>query len=116
MSEIACLLVTKPALVEARHIRINLEHRGKLLRTKTQRVEHLALDHRGIHTVFAVQELDDITDTITYSTVILNDDVLHGLDETTLDVTSFRCLNRSVNQTFATTHGVEEELLRSQAA
>lgn len=43
----------------------------------------------------------------------LNHEVLHGLDQTPLDVPSTGGLDSSINQTLASSHGVKEQLLHS---
>ena len=112
--EFARLLLAQPAIVKARDIWIDVELRRELLHAETQRIDGLAFNHGRVHAVLAVQELDDVADAVTHSAVVLDNHVLHSLDKTTLDVTSFRRLNCSIDQTFSATHGVEKELLRSQ--
>ena len=45
---------------------------------------------------------------------LLDDEVLHGLDEPTLDVSSAGGLDSRINQPLPTSHGMEEQLLGSQ--
>lgn len=53
----------------------------------SQVVHRLSLNTRTVHSILSVQELYDRADSRTYGTIITNDKVLHGLDETTLNVT-----------------------------
>ena len=116
MCELARLFIAHPALVETRNVGVNAEGVGKLVRAVTQRIEALTFDHRRVHTVLTVQELNDVADAVTHGAVVLDDDVFHRLDETSLNVTSLGRFNGGIDQTFAATHGVEEELLRGQTA
>ena len=54
----------------------------------------------------------NLFDLVTNGAVVLDHHRLHGLDESTLDVTSFGRFHGSINQTLATAHSVEVELGR----
>jgi hypothetical protein len=60
--------------------------------------------------------LNDIAIRIPDGPIIPNLEILHGFDQTTLNVPSLGSLDGSINQTFSTTHGVEPELLRRQTS
>ena len=74
----------------------------------------LSLDESTVHAVLSVDELDQIAQGITNSTVIVDHDILQCFDETTLNVSRFSSLHSSIDKTFTTSHGVEEELLRRE--
>ena len=76
----------------------------------------LALQGHGVHAILAVQELQHLAPSVANGTVVLDHDVLHRLDQPSLDVARLSSLDGSVDQSLAATHGVEEELLRRQPA
>ena len=80
-----------------------------------EELELLRLDRRRVHAVLAVQELNHVAERVAHRAVVLHHDVLHGLDEPTLNVAGLGGLDRRVDETLATAHGVEEELLRREA-
>ena len=83
---------------------------------KSERVKILALNPYCIHTVFAVQELNNHTATSTERPVVVGHDSLHSLHKTTLNVSSLSCFTGRIDQTLTTTHGVKEEFLGRQTA
>ena len=110
------LEVMQTLIVEA-EVGIRRDHGKTLLELglgEGERVEFLPLDPNSIHAVFTVQELDDLTARGTESTIVASHNGLHGLHQTTLDVTGLGSLTGGIDKTFATTHGVEEEFLRTQ--
>ena len=82
----------------------------------TQGVDLLRLDVGGVHAVLAVQELNHVSGGVSHRAVVLDDDVLHRLDQTPLDVTRLGSLHCGIDETLATAHGVEEELLRGETS
>ena len=77
--------------------------------------EFLALDHSTINPVVTIGKLNDTVCRIPHSTVITNCHILKCLDQATLDVTRFSSLHSSVNQTLATSHCMEKELVCCKA-
>lgn len=77
---------------------------------------YLSLHRSTVHTVFSIQKLDNVAIGITDSAIVTNLEILHCLDETTLNVSRFGSLDGSIDKTFSTTHGVEPELLRCQTS
>ena len=75
----------------------------------------LVLDPARVHSVLSVQELDDLSTGVAHGAIVVHHQILHGLDQTTLDVSRLTGLHGGIDDTFATSHGVEEELLRCQA-
>ena len=78
-------------------------------------IDTLVLNVGTVETILSVDELDDISEGVSHSAIIFDHDFLKSLDQLTLDVTGFGSLDSSIDQTFTTSHGVEEELGRSQA-
>lgn len=76
---------------------------------------YLSLHEGTIHSILSIQELNDITIRIPDCRVVSNFQILHRLDQSTLDITSLGSLDGSINQTLSTSHGVEPELLRCQS-
>ena len=75
----------------------------------------LVLNAGGVDAIFAVGELDDFSHIVADGAIIFYLQVFQTLDQTTLDISSLRRLDGSVDETHTTTHRVEEELGRSQA-
>ena len=69
----------------------------------------------GAQSVLAVPQLDELTDRVAHRSVVVDHDRLHGFDEPALDVARFGRFDGRVDETFATAHGVEVELGRSQS-
>ena len=106
------------ALAEARGRvgRVDVVRPPKVGVAEDVRVQPLLLERAAVHPVLAVGELDDVAERVADRAVVLDHDVLERLDEPTLDVARLGRLNRRVDQTLATGHGVEEELLRREPA
>ncbi len=68
-----------------------------------------------VQPVVAVTELDHAPDSIADGGVVVGDEILQGLHETSLHVTSLGSLDGGIDQTFTTGDGVEEELCGVQA-
>ena len=101
-----------PAVVQVGDVM--LEHLAQLGLMEPNVGDLLILERDGIHAVLAVEELEHLPLRVAHCAVVLDRDVLHGLDEPALDVTRLRSLHSSVDQTLATAHGVKEELLRGE--
>ncbi|KAK0348308.1 hypothetical protein LTR02_018361, partial [Friedmanniomyces endolithicus] len=74
----------------------------------------LRLNAHGVQTVLAVDELQNIAERVADGAVVFDHDFFERLDKPALDVSSFGCLDGGIDETFTTSHGVEEELLRRQ--
>ncbi|KAI6761227.1 hypothetical protein HG531_001780 [Fusarium graminearum] len=88
-----------------------------LLESGIRHVENsqlLILNDHSIETVFAIKELNNVAQRITNSTIVARRKVFKSLDQSSLNVTSFSSLDRSINETFSTSHGVEEKLARGK--
>lgn len=70
----------------------------------------VTLETRRVQVVVTVLELDDTTDTVAHTEIVLSGKVLERLHETTSHVTSLGSLDCSVDQTFTTRDSVEQEL------
>ena len=88
--------------------------RVNLVQAQVHQRHDLALHFDGVNAVLAVAELNDAALVVAHRHVVLNLQILHALDESALDISSGTGLNGGVNETYATTHGVEEELLRRE--
>lgn len=76
----------------------------------------LELHERSIHPILPIPQLNQVTVRISYCPVIVHHETLHGLDETTLDIPRLGGLHSCVNETLATSHGVEVELIWSKSS
>lgn len=74
----------------------------------------ITLETRRIQVVVTVLELHDTADTVTDTEVVLRGKVLERLHQTTRHVTSLGSLDCSVDKTFTTRDGVEQELGRGE--
>mmetsp|Transcript_20397 Transcript_20397/g.36278 ORF Transcript_20397/g.36278 Transcript_20397/m.36278 type:complete len:270 (+) Transcript_20397:1995-2804(+) len=74
-------------------------------------VDLLLFDARAVEPVLPVAELDDFAQRVAYRPVVLQRHVFHRLHQPPLNVTGFRRLTRSVDDTLPASHRVEEELL-----
>ena len=112
----SCVVLTNDSILQDRapidilHAKLTAD---LLLRQITNRVA-LNLNLHRVDSIFAIVELDDIVVCITNGSVMLDREILHGLNELTLNITCIGCLYSGINQTLTTRHGVKEELLRSQ--
>jgi len=82
----------------------------------------LEFDMACVEAILAVAQLHELADRVSHRAVVVhlskngssrvgcNHKRLHGLDETTLNVSGLSSLDGSVDETLATTHRVEEEL------
>ncbi len=77
-------------------------------------VHPLLLDRDAVEAVLAVDELNDITKGIPHRPVVMRLRIFECFDKSPLNVTRLGCLDSGINQTFSTSHGMEEELRRSQ--
>lgn len=75
----------------------------------------LKLDILAGQAILAVAQLDKIIHRITNSAVVFHHHTLHSLDETSLDVSGFGCLDCRVDETFSATHCVEEKFRGREA-
>ena len=116
VGEVVRLRLRHPPATEPGLVRVDEERLPELLAAVPQRVELLRLDVRRVHAVLAVQELNHVPRGVPHRAVVLDDDVLHRLHQTPLDVPRLGRLHRGVDETLAAAHGVEEELLRRQPA
>lgn len=66
------------------------------------------------HTVLTVQELDYLTLACAHSTIVVYHDIFESFNESSLNIASLCSLDSSIDQSFATSHSVEEEFLRSE--
>ena len=116
VGQVVRLRLGHPTLPEAGLVRIEIKGVLELVLAVTQGVDLLRLDVGGVHAVLAVQELNHVSGGVSHRAVVLDDDVLHRLDQTPLDVTRLGSLHRGIDETLATAHGVEEELLRGETS
>ena len=63
----------------------------------------------------SVIELNDFLFIVSHASVVTNHDIFHAFNQSTLNVSGLTGFDRSINQTHAATHCVEEELFRGQA-
>ena len=99
--------VRRPSLF----LQVPLVHLVELPRIEPEMVDALGLNGGALHAVLAIEELDHFSECVSDGPIISNHEVLHGLHEPPLDVPSGGRLNGRVDETLATTHGVEEEFL-----
>ena len=88
----------------------------ELLVVRRKGSQALLLDEGAIHAVFAVDELEKIFQRVADRSIVANHHVLQGLHQPALDVTGFGSLDSGIDQTFTTSHSVEEELLRRKSS
>jgi hypothetical protein len=69
-----------------------------------------------IETVLAVQELYHAAIGVANRGVVLDLEAFHTLDDTALQIPRTRCLDSSVDETFATSHHMEVVLLRAHTS
>ena len=62
-----------------------------------------------------ITELNNLTNGISYSSVVLYHDRLHSFDQTTLNISSFSGFYSSINKTFTTSHSVKVKFRRGQS-
>ena len=74
----------------------------------------LELHERSVHPVLPVPQLYQVTIRVPNGPVVVHHEPFHGLDQTTLDVPRLGGLDGRVDETLATAHGVEVELVRSE--
>lgn len=74
------------------------------------------LDVLSCEAIFSVEELDNLILGGSHCAIILNHHILKCLDKPALDVAGFGSLDCSIDETLTASHGVEEELLRSEAS
>ncbi|KAI6769816.1 hypothetical protein HG530_004445 [Fusarium avenaceum] len=74
----------------------------------------LLLNDHSIETILTVQELNNITQRISNRSIVARRKIFQSLDQSSLNVTCFGSLDRSINETFSASHGVEEELARGK--
>ena len=82
---------------------------------KSEGIKFLPFDPYSIHAIFTVKKLNNLSSRSTEGTIVSRHDGFHRLNKTTLNVTSLGSLTCSIDQTFATSHGVEKEFLGTQA-
>ena len=116
IGEVVHLRLRHPPAAKAGFVGVHVKPLAELLPRVAQGVDLLGLDVRGVHAVLAVEKLDHVTRAVPHGSVVFHDDVLHRLHQSPLDVTRLGRLHRGVDETLATAHGVEEELLRREAA
>ena len=75
----------------------------------------IAFKTSGIKSVITISELDNTADRIAYGGIVMCNKVLQSFHQATLHVTSFSCLDGSIDQTFSTRDGVEQEFRRCEA-
>ena len=63
----------------------------------------------------SVIELNDFLFIVSHASVVTNHDIFHAFNQSTLNVSGLTGFDRSINQTHATTHCMEEELFRGKA-
>lgn len=86
----------------------------KLLIRHSQKLKWLIFNLFSRHAIFSIQKLQKLLLACSYSAIILNHHIFKSLDQSSTYIPSFSCLNRSINQTFSTTHRVEVKFLRVQ--
>ena len=74
----------------------------------------LELHERSVHPVLPVPQLYQVTIRVPNGPVVVHHEPFHGLDQTTLDVPRLGGLDGRIDETLATAHGVEVELVRSE--
>ncbi len=70
---------------------------------------------RGVYAVLAVLELDDVAYAVTDRAIVLDPEVLKGVDEPALHIAALLGADGRVYEPLASTHAVEEELDRREA-
>mmetsp|Transcript_12245 Transcript_12245/g.18981 ORF Transcript_12245/g.18981 Transcript_12245/m.18981 type:complete len:238 (+) Transcript_12245:198-911(+) len=86
----------------------------QLLVVPVQQRQVLVLDELGSHSIFSVEELDDLIPRSSHSLIVLDLDIFKCLDKSSLDVASIGSLDCCIDQSFSSSHGMEVELLRGQ--
>mmetsp|Transcript_1170 Transcript_1170/g.2675 ORF Transcript_1170/g.2675 Transcript_1170/m.2675 type:complete len:206 (-) Transcript_1170:515-1132(-) len=87
----------------------------ELLFGQRQGIEILSFNPNGIHTIFSVQKLNNLSPRSSNSTVVSSHDCFHRFHQTALNITGLCCFTGGIDQTLSTTHCVEEKFLRSQS-
>jgi hypothetical protein len=76
----------------------------------------IALKTGWVQAVVTISELHNAADCVAYSKIVVSCEILERLHQSPLHVTGFGCLNGSVDKTFSTRYGMEQELCRQQTA
>ena len=99
------------ARVVHRHMEVSID----LIKTHRNEWERLVLHLDRINTIIAIHKLNNSLFSITYSHIIFHLKILHTLNKTTLDISCLTRFNGGINQTYTTTHRMEEEFLWRQS-
>ena len=94
---------------------VNAEAGADLRGRHFGQVDGLILNLGGARAVFAVRELHNEAARVPHSTIVIRHEILHGLDELTLEVAGIGRLHCRINQTLTARHGVKEEFGRCQS-
>lgn len=86
----------------------------KLLIRHSQKLKWLIFNLFSRHAIFSIQKLQKLLLACSYSAIILNHHIFKSFYQSSTNIPSFSCLNRSINQTFSPTHRVEVKFLRIQ--
>ena len=76
----------------------------------------LMLQLTRVHAIFPIEILNNNPRSVAHAHVIVDLAILHRLDKLALQIADLGRIHCSIDETFATTHGVEEELLRREAS
>lgn len=110
------LVVQDPADSVAGVFEVVVEHARELLVVQLQQLQGLVLDELCVHSVFSVEELQDVSARVAHRAVVVDHYVFHGLYQAPLDVARLGGLAGRVYNALAPSHCVEEHLLRRQPA
>jgi len=69
----------------------------------------------GSHSIFTVNELDDLISRCSDRAVILDLDIFQSFNKSSLDISCFGCLACCINASFSSSHSMKVEFLRCQS-
>ena len=80
-----------------------------------QQIKPLFLDKLSGDPILAIQVLNQISLRTPHGVIILDHDVLQGLDQSSLHIPSLGCFDGGINEPFSSSHGMKEEFRGRQA-